>query len=64
MQNYEIVLEYSVPEIANINLQAESEDDAEELALDEFKAQNPEAIDVSVVSVLKADELAKDEAPF
>ena len=55
MKNWIVELEYKVPEFADISVQAEDRQQAEDIALFEFEKQNPEAVDIELISVKEED---------
>ena len=53
MNKFRVDLEYFIPELGDITVDAPSAEAAETLALKEFEANFPEAVDVTTVMVTK-----------
>lgn len=51
MNKFRVDIEYFTPELGDITVDAQNAEAAEALALKEFEANFPEALDVSVVMV-------------
>jgi len=54
MRDYEVSLKYNEPRIAKVEVVAEDEIHAEDVAVTEFEENHPEAVDVEVESVEEA----------
>jgi hypothetical protein len=51
MAMYQVDFEYNLPEFGTVELEADSEEEAEELAKEQFVEMYPEAVDLEIIGV-------------